>query len=70
MKQVLMLRYLGITMFLGCSVGAIFSIALWLLLPMAHAEGLLTTIFFGTLATLGYFTFKYDYNERNYEETK
>ena len=68
MKRVLMLQYLGITLFLGCAVGAIFSVALWLLLPMAHAEGILTTAFFAVLATLGYFTFKYDYKEKEYQE--
>lgn len=58
MKFEQFMMYFGVTLMMGCSVGAAFAVVLWLLLPMTSAEGLGATTLFASLACLGYLAFK------------
>jgi len=63
MNIVRLLRYLGMMMLTGCSVGLIFSIVFIFVLGLSGIQAIYALSFFGSLAGAGYFAVFYDLKE-------
>ena len=68
MKSSRVLQYMGVMLFLGCTVALVFTLVFWFLLSFKFSEGILATAFFASLATVGFATFKVDYREKDVVE--
>ncbi len=63
MNMIMALRYLGMMMLTGCSVGFIFTIVFILVLGFSGFQAIYALSFFGSFAGVGYFTAFYDLKE-------
>jgi hypothetical protein len=59
------LQYFGMSLLMSCSVTTIILLLAWFIYPVITTQMEILIMFFGLLATIGYFAYKYGYADPN-----